>query len=237
ATIHIDGERIERIGEYSDPADVDYGDLVIMPGLVDSHVHVNEPGRAEWEGFESATRGAAAGGVTTIVDMPLNSIPPTTSIEALHAKVEAMQGKCWVDVGLWGGAVPDNASQLQPMLREGVLGFKCFLVDSGVAEFGFLDSLGLEAALRELRATEAPLLVHAELPQYIGSADGPSYRAYLKSRPARAEDAAIDLVHGAVQRTGARAHIVHLSSAAALATILNARDRGLPLTAETTPHY
>jgi allantoinase len=237
ATVHIDGERIERIGDYSDPADVDYGDLVIMPGLVDSHVHVNEPGRTEWEGFESATRAAAAGGVTTIVDMPLNSIPPTTSVEALRAKFEAMRGKCWVDVGLWGGAVPENAAQLQPMLREGALGFKCFLVDSGVAEFGFLDPLGLEAALRELRGTGAPLLVHAELPQYIGSAAGESYRAYLKSRPPQAEDAAIDAVHDAVKRTGARAHIVHLSSAAALATILKARDRRVPLTAETTPHY
>jgi allantoinase len=237
ATVHIDGERIERIGDYADPADVDYGEFVIMPGLVDSHVHVNEPGRTEWEGFESATRAAAAGGVTTIVDMPLNSIPPTTSVDALRAKVEAMRGKCWVDVGLWGGAVPDNAAQLQPMLREGALGFKCFLVDSGVAEFGFLDPLGLEAALRELRGSGAPLLVHAELPQYIGSAAGASYRAYLKSRPAQAEGAAIDAVHDAVKRTGARAHIVHLSSAAALATILNARDRRIPLTAETTPHY
>jgi allantoinase len=237
ATIHIDGERIERIGDYADPADVDYGDLVIMPGLVDTHVHVNEPGRTEWEGFDTATRAAAAGGVTTIVDMPLNSIPPTTSVEALRAKVEAMRGKCWVDVGLWGGAVPDNASQLQPMLREGALGFKCFLVDSGVAEFGFLDPLGLEAALRELRGTGAPLLVHAELPQHIGSAAGASYRAYMNSRPAQAEDAAIDAVHDAVKRTGARAHIVHVSSAAALRTILKARDRRVSLTAETTPHY
>ena len=237
ATIHIDGERIERIGDYTDPADVDYADLVIMPGLVDSHVHVNEPGRAEWEGFESATRAAAAGGVTTIVDMPLNSIPPTTSVAALQAKVEAMSGKCLVDVGLWGGAVPGNAPQLLPMLRGGALGFKCFLVDSGVAEFGFLDAPGLETALRELRGTEAPLLVHAELPQYIGSAYGTSYRAYLKSRPPQAEDAAIDLVHGAVLRTGARAHIVHLSSANALATIAKARDDRIPLTAETTPHY
>jgi allantoinase len=237
ATIHIDGERIERIGDYGDPPDVDYGDLVIMPGLVDSHVHVNEPGRTEWEGFDSATRAAAAGGVTTIVDMPLNSIPPTTSVDALHAKANAMNGKCRVDVGLWGGAVPGNAAQLQPMLREGALGFKCFLVDSGVPEFGFLDAAGLEIALKELRGADAPLLVHAELPQYIGSAAGASYRAYLHSRPPQAEDAAIELVYDTVRRTGARAHIVHLSSAAALATIVNARDRRVPLTAETTPHY
>ena len=232
ATIHIEGERIARVGDYDAPHDVDYGDLVIMPGLVDSHVHVNEPGRTEWEGFDSATRAAAAGGVTTIVDMPLNSIPPTTSVEALLTKAEAMSGKCWVDVGLWGGAVADNASQLKPMIREGALGFKCFLVDSGVPEFGFLGPYMLEAALRELRDTGAPLLVHAELPQFIGSADGASYRAYLQSRPPEAEDAAIDLVCGAVQRTGARAHIVHLTSAAGLDLIARAG-----VTAETTPHY
>ena len=237
ATVRIDGERIERIGDYQDPADVDYGDLVIMPGLVDSHVHVNEPGRAEWEGFDSATRAAAAGGVTTIVDMPLNSIPPTTSVDALRAKVAAMRGKCWVDVGLWGGAVPGNASHLQPMIREGALGFKCFLVDSGVPEFGFLDPAGVDAALKEVRGTDAPLLVHAELPQYIGSARGASYRDYLKSRPPEAENAAIDLVYDAVRRTGSRAHIVHLSSAGGLATVLKARDAHLPMSAETTPHY
>jgi allantoinase len=237
ATIHIRGERIERIGEFDEPYEIDYGDFVIMPGLVDSHVHVNEPGRTEWEGFESATRAAAAGGVTTIVDMPLNSIPPTTSVDALLAKVKAMEGKCWVDVGLWGGAVPDNVSQLKPMLREGALGFKCFLVDSGVPEFGFLDSARVEGALRELRDTTASLLVHAELPQFIGSAAGASYRAYLQSRPSEAEDAAIDLVCSAAKRAGVRAHIVHLSSAAALETISRARDDRIPLTAETTPHY
>src|SRR5581483_410363 len=190
--------------------------LVIMPGLVDSHVHVNEPGRTEWEGFDSATRAAAAGGVTTIVDMPLNSIPATTSVAALMAKAEAMEGKCWVDVGLWGGAVPGNASQLKPLLREGVLGFKCFLVESGVAEFGHLDGAGLVEALRELRDSGAPLLVHAELAEHLGKAAGLSYRAYLRSRPHEAEDAAIDLVLDSVKRSGARAHIVHLSSAGGL---------------------
>src|SRR5205809_1659232 len=186
ASVHIAGERIERIGDYGDAGD-DYGDLVIMPGLVDSHVHVNEPGRTEWEGFETATRAAAAGGVTTIVDMPLNSIPPTVSLAALQQKVETMRGKCWVDVGLWGGAVPDNAAALQPMVRAGALGFKCFLVDSGVPEFGHLGPMMLEAALMELRGTGAPLLVHAELPQYIGTSEGKSYRDYVKSRPPQAE--------------------------------------------------
>jgi allantoinase len=237
ASVHIGGERIARVGDYQEAADIDYGELVIMPGLVDSHVHVNEPGRTEWEGFESATRAAAAGGVTTIVDMPLNSIPPTTSVAALLKKAEAMDTKCWVDVGLWGGAVPGNADALAPMVRQGALGFKCFLVDPGVPEFGHLDAAGLEAALRVLRETGAPLLVHAELPQFIGSAGGRSYRRYLQSRPRQAEDAAIDMVYDAVKRIGSRAHIVHLSSAGGLDRIRRARDERVSLTAETTPHY
>src|SRR5881394_1929900 len=152
ASIHIEGEKIAAIREYEDaPSDaVDYGDLVLMPGVVDSHVHVNEPGRTEWEGFDTATRAAAAGGVTTIVDMPLNSIPPTTSVAALLTKAEAMEGKCRVDVGLWGGAVPGNDVVLRAMLDEGALGFKCFLVDSGVPEFRNLDEDGLVHALTAL---------------------------------------------------------------------------------------
>src|SRR5438132_8326148 len=237
ATIHVRGEKIERVGDFEETADIEYGDPVIMPGLVDSHVHVNEPGRTEWEGFESATRAAAAGGVTTIVDMPLNSIPPTTSVDALLTKAQAMEGKCWVDVGLWGGAVPGNARDLRAMLREGALGFKCFLVDSGVPEFGHLDAAGLGEALDALRDTNAPLLVHAELPQFIGTANGSSYRAYLQSRPHEAEDAAIDLVFEKARRAGARAHIVHLSSAGGLGRLRRARDAHVPLSAETTPHY
>ena len=237
ASVHIRGEKIERVGDYDEKFDIDYGDLVIMPGLVDSHVHVNEPGRTEWEGFDSATRAAAAGGVTTIVDMPLNSIPPTTSVAALLAKAQAMEGKCWVDVGLWGGAVPGNARDLPAMVREGALGFKCFLVDSGVPEFKHLDASGLGEALDALRDTNAPLLVHAELPQFIGTANGASYRAYLQSRPHEAEDAAIDLVFEKAKRGGARAHIVHLSSAGGLDRLRRARDDRVPLTAETTPHY
>src|SRR5213593_3153304 len=146
---------------------LDVGDAVLLPGVVDSHVHVNEPGRTEWEGFETATRAAAAGGVTTIIDMPLNCIPPTTSAAAMERKLRALDGKCRVDVGLWGGAVPGNARALPEMLREGALGFKCFQVDSGVAEFGHLDRDGLSDALAALRGTDAPLLVHAELAEYI----------------------------------------------------------------------
>ena len=242
AAIHISGERIERVADYRDvphgaPVD-DYGDLVVMPGLVDSHVHVNEPGRAEWEGFETATRAAAAGGVTTIVDMPLNSIPPTTSAAALEAKLHAMDGKCRVDAGLWGGAVPGNARALPDMVREGALGFKCFLVDSGVPEFGHLDRAQLAEALTALRGLDAPLLVHAELGEFIAPlAEAHAYDDYLASRPPTAEDAAIDLVLREAERAGPRAHIVHLSSAGGLDRIRRARDARIPLTAETTPHY
>jgi allantoinase len=247
AAIHIRAGRIERISDYDDvppgaPID-DYGDLVLMPGVVDSHVHVNEPGRTEWEGFETATRAAAAGGVTTIVDMPLNSIPPTTSVAALHEKVAAMEGKCRVDVGLWGGAVPGNADALRVMLGEGALGFKCFLVDSGVPEFGHLDERGVSLALGALCGTGAPLLVHAELPGPIEAAlstlhgDATSYSRWLHSRPHQAEDEAIALVDRHVRASGAEAHIVHLSSANGLDVIRRARDERIGLTAETTPHY
>jgi allantoinase len=247
ATIHIHDGRIDRLSDYYDvpagaPLD-DFGDFVLMPGVVDSHVHINEPGRTEWEGFETATRAAAAGGVTTIVDMPLNSIPPTTSVAALLTKAAAMDGKCRIDVGLWGGAVPGNDIALRDMLDEGALGFKCFLVDSGVPEFRNLDEEGLASALMALRGTGAPLLVHAELPGPIEHAaetlhgDATSYRRWLDSRPHQAEDEAIALVDRHVRATGTAAHIVHLSSADALDTIRRARDARTGLTAETTPHY
>jgi allantoinase len=256
ASIHIDGDRIVRIGAYedTDASVIDYGDLVLMPGIVDSHVHVNEPGRTEWEGFDTATRAAAAGGVTTIVDMPLNSIPPTTTVAALMTKAEAMTGKCRVDVGLWGGAVPGNAGELRDMLAHGALGFKCFLIESGVAEFGHLSARELEEALRTMRGTNAPLLVHAEVelchPEPAKRGEGPashmrdgsfgvsapqddrrSYRAYLHSRPHEMEDEAIALVARLANSIETPAHIVHLSSANALRMI------GGHVTAETTPHY
>ncbi|HEX8151957.1 MAG TPA: allantoinase AllB [Thermoanaerobaculia bacterium] len=244
ASIHISGGRIERVAEFDDvPAGapiLDYSEFVIMPGIVDSHVHVNEPGRTEWEGFVTATNAAAAGGVTTIVDMPLNSIPPTTSVAALLAKAESMSGKLRVDVGLWGGAVPGNANELRAMLREGALGFKCFLIDSGVAEFGHLDRDGLEAALVALRDQPAPLLVHAELAEGMpGHEHGEpqSYRRYLASRPRLAENLAIERVASLSQKHGTRAHIVHLSSSEGLEILARARDAHIPLSAETTPHY
>lgn len=241
ASIHIDAGRIVRVSDHDDASGevFDYGDFHVLPGLVDSHVHVNEPGRTEWEGFETATDAAAAGGVTTIVDMPLNSIPPTTSVRALLAKAEAMEGKCRVDVALWGGAVPGNAGELRPMLREGAAGFKCFLLDSGVPEFGRLDATGLEEALGALRGTGAPLLVHAELAEYLGEGGGmPSrYETYLSSRPRTAEERAIELLYGKCRDGGARAHVVHLSAAEGLDLVRRAADERVPLTAETTPHY
>jgi allantoinase len=242
ATIHVREGRIERIGPFDDaPRDVtDYGNLVIMPGLVDSHVHVNEPGRTEWEGFVTATRAAAAGGITTIVDMPLNSIPPTTTVAALREKVDAMRGKLRVDVGLWGGVIPGNLRELRPMLEQGALGFKCFLVHSGVDEFPNVDETELRATARELAKTGAPLLVHAELfktePLPHPEA-GSDYATYLASRPPEAEDRAIELLLHVCEETGARIHIVHLSSANALAMLRRAHERNLRLTAETTPHY
>lgn len=241
ASIHIEGEKIVAIRGYDDlggapaasPEIVDYDDLVLMPGIVDSHVHVNEPGRTEWEGFATATQAAAAGGVTTIVDMPLNSIPPTTSVEALQIKAAAMRDQIRVDVGLWGGAVPGNAGELRAMIDAGALGFKCFLVDSGVAEFGWLDERGLRQALEALAGTNRPLLVHAELGEHLHEAAGDpsSYARYLASRPRAAENAAIERVAKLARDTGAHAHIVHLSSADALPFISG------NVTAETTPHY
>ena len=234
--ITVEGGRIVAI-EPSGIADIDYGDLVLMPGLVDAHVHVNEPGRTEWEGFATATRAAAAGGVTTIVDMPLNSIPPTTTVAALEIKRQHARGD--VHIELWGGVIPGNTRELRPMLEAGARGFKCFLVHSGVEEFPNVDERGLYEAARELAPTGAPLLVHAELGEHLHEPHGDptEYATYLASRPPAAEDAAIELLVRVCRETGARIHIVHLSSASALAIVAKAKAEGLPLTAETTPHY
>ncbi len=223
----------------------DAGDAVVMPGVVDTHVHVNEPGRTEWEGFASATRAAAAGGVTTLVDMPLNSIPPTTTVANLMTKAAAMEGRIAVDVGLWGGAIPGNAGDLRAMLGAGALGFKCFMVESGVDEFPCVNGNDLRAAMLALRDTNAPLLAHAELSGPIDEAlasgvlptDARSYRRYLLSRPKSAEDLAVALLAELCTEIGARVHVVHLSSAGVLDTLRRARDAKLPLSAETAPHY
>ena len=216
------------------------GREVLLPGLVDSHVHVNEPGRTEWEGFATATRAAAAGGVTTLIDMPLNSIPSTTTVAALAVKRAAAAPAAWVDVGFWGGAVPGNLPDLAGLHESGVSGFKAFLVDSGVPEFGFLDAAHLDAVLAETARLDGLLIVHAEDPAVIAAAPGPSGRSYagfLASRPAAAEDAAIARLLGGARRHGARVHILHLASASALPIIEAARADGVAVTAETCPHY
>jgi allantoinase len=215
-------------------------DLVLLPGLVDTHVHVNEPGRTDWEGFASATRAAAAGGVTTIVDMPLNSVPPTIDAGALAIKRAAAEGRCHVDVGFWGGAVPGNAPRLRGLHDGGVFGFKCFLLPSGVEEFPPLSAPELEHALIELRPVDGLTIVHAEDPGVIdraSSPDGRSYAGFLASRPPAAENTAIARVVELARSTGARVHILHLSSAEALEVIGRARGEGVRITVETCPHY
>jgi allantoinase len=215
-------------------------DEVLLPGLVDTHVHVNEPGRTEWEGFATATRAAAAGGVTTIVDMPLNSLPPTVDVAALETKRRAARGQCHVDVGFWGGAVPGNTGELRALFDAGVFGFKCFLVDSGVEEFPPLAGADLTAALTEAASMGALVLVHAEDSATIRSAPSVSSRRYddfLASRPSSAEDTAIDRVLALAGQTGARVHVLHLSSGGALASLATAKRAGVPVTVETCPHY
>ena len=215
-------------------------DEALLPGLVDTHVHVNEPGRTGWEGFASATRAAAAGGVTTILDMPLNSIPPTVDLPALQAKREAAEGQAHVDVGFWGGAVPGNLGELPALHDAGVFGFKCFLVDSGVEEFPQLRPGDLEGYLRVLAGLGSPLLVHAEDARVVAAAppaSGRRYADFLASRPGEAEDLAVAQVVEAARRTGGRAHVLHLSSADALELLAGARRDGLAVSAETCPHY
>ncbi|WP_424535319.1 allantoinase AllB [Sphaerisporangium viridialbum] len=215
-------------------------DVVLLPGLVDSHVHVNEPGHAEWEGFASATRAAAAGGITTLVDMPVDSVPATVDVAALAAKRAAASGRCHVDVGFWGGAIPGNTGELTALHRAGVLGFKCFLADSGAPDFPPLTPAGLAEAMSAVREFDGVLLVHAESEAELAGCPpprGPRYAGFLGSRPARAEEAAVAAVIDAARLTGARAHIVHLSSARALPLIAAARREGVRITAETCPHY
>jgi allantoinase len=270
ASIHIVDGVIARVLEADDSVRhssgvLDAGDLVVSPGLVDTHVHINEPGRTEWEGFDTATRAAAAGGVTTLVDMPLNSIPATTTVEALEAKRAAARGQCCVDVGFWGGVVPGNDGDLDALVDAGVRGFKCFLVPSGVDEFPAVDEGDLRRALPILARREVPLLVHAELPQLIRLAKGhptaqsprggdavasrssddewnarlrPSdYAVYLATRPPEAEVEAIRLMIRLSREFGVRTHIVHVAAAEAVEEVARAKADGVRITAETCPHY
>ena len=232
-TSSLRGRRTAELGD----------DVVLLPGLVDTHVHVNEPGRTEWEGFATATRAAAAGGVTTIIDMPLNSVPPTVDVPALETKRTSAEGQCFVDVGFWGGAIPGNVDALRALHDAGVFGFKCFLLDSGVPEFPHLRPAELEEYLGVLAGFGGLLLVHAEdgtaiePVEPIRQGHGDSYRSFLASRPRLAEDLAVAEVIEAARRTGARAHIVHLSSADAIPLIRRAQQDGVLITAETCPHY
>jgi len=253
AAIHVRDGVIEHVAPWDEAGGgelVDVGELTILPGIVDTHVHLNEPGRTEWEGFATATRAAAAGGITTLVDMPLNSIPPTTSREAFAAKRAAARGQCAVDVGFWGGVVPGNAGELAGMVEDGIRGFKCFLVDSGVSEFGWVDethlgpAMGILSPLTHAGGTRVPLLIHAEVAGPIDEiaaslvgADPRKYATYLASRPPASEEQAIDLAARMCRATNCRTHIVHHSAASALQRLRDARIEGLPLSAETCPHY
>lgn len=229
--------------DFSGRTMVEFGpDLIVMPGLVDSHVHICEPGNADWEGFDTATQAAAAGGITTLVDMPLDSVPTTVNVEALQAKREAALGKCHVDVGFWGGAIPANRADLVPMHQAGALGFKCFLADSGSDDFPPVTAAQMKKALEVLRGLSSPLLVHAEDAQAtaaLGSGEdaGPRYADYLRSRPRGLENLAVAQVIEAARQTGGHAHVVHLSSSDALPMIASARREGVPVTAESCPHY
>jgi allantoinase len=229
------------------PADADlhdFGESTILPGLVDSHVHINDPGRADWEGFETATRAAAAGGYTTLVDMPLNCLPPTATVAAVTAKRKAAAGRCWVDWLAWGGVVSDNQEEIEALGAAGVPGFKCFLIHPGIDGFIMVTEAELRAALPHVARTGLPLLVHAELPgpvdqatRRLRDADWRRYSTYLQSRPEEAELAAIRLLLSLCRQYKFRLHIVHLSANSALAELCAARAEGLPVSVETCPHY
>jgi allantoinase len=246
----VEDERIREVRDWSDiPIDAalhDFGDLVVLPGLVDSHVHINEPGRTEWEGFWTATRAAAAGGVTTLVDMPLNCQPGTVNVDALEAKRSAAAGKTWVDWATWGGVVRGNADALKPLADAGVPGFKCFLIDSGIDGFAWVGEADLRSALERLRGMDLPLLAHAELAEPVtaatvalrkNDADWRAYSTYLASRPDAAETDAIALLIRLAEEFAVHIHIVHLASAQALTMLAAARRRGVRITVETCAHY
>ena len=248
AAILVEGERIQAVVSPDQVPDQyriqDFGEAAILPGLVDSHVHINDPGRTEWEGFETATRAAAAGGYTLLIDMPLNCLPATTSVAALQAKRAAAEGRCRVDWAAWGGVVHDNQGDIEALAAAGVRGFKCFLVNPGIDGFTMVTEHQLRSALPHIARTGLPLLVHAELTvaidratQALNHADWSRYSTYLQSRPDDAELDAIRLMLSLCREYGFRLHIVHLSSSHALPELCAARAEGLPVTVETCPHY
>jgi allantoinase len=245
AAVIVEQGRIQAVREVEDlPRQAlvhQFSDLVLLPGLVDSHVHINEPGRTEWEGFATVTRAAAAGGYTTLVDMPLNCLPATTTVAALEAKRDAAAGQCRVDWALWGGLTGENEQHLAPLAAAGVAGFKCFLIDPGIEGFAMIERQELEAALPALARTGLPLLVHAELEEHLyrggGAEDWRRYDTYLHSRPDEAELAAIRMLIGLCRKYRFPLHLVHLATGLALEELAQARAEGLPITVETCPHY
>ena len=244
ATVHVHDGVISRVSGWDDTGDgelVDVGNAALMPGLVDTHVHMNEPGRTEWEGFDTATRAATLGGVTTLVDMPLNCDPPTTTVAAFRSKLAAASGKLHVDVAFWGGVVPGNGDELKSLWNAGVLGFKAFMCPSGIDEFPASSIQDLATALAVLAPVDAPLLVHAEVPESLRAADlrddPRRYATYLTTRPPEAETQAIDALIALAQSANARIHVVHLATARALPALLRARAQGVRVTVETCPHY
>jgi allantoinase len=249
AAIQIRAGVIVGISAYDDiPAGCalyEAGNLAVMPGLVDTHVHINEPGRTEWEGFTTATRAAAAGGITTMIEMPLNSIPATTTVDGFREKLAAATGKLWVDTGFWGGLVPGNTGELLGLWEAGCFGFKCFLVDSGVEEFAKVSEMDLRQSLPELAKIGVPLLAHAELPGPIddaakhrfANASGRSYKTWLDLRPRAAENEAVALLLRLATEYGTHVHIVHLSSSGAILPIREAKASGVRFSVETCPHY
>jgi len=250
AAVVVEGERIASVRAWSDippgAALNDYGGLVLMPGLVDTHVHINEPGRTEWEGFDTATQAAASGGVTTLVDMPLNCVPETIEVAALEAKRAAAKGKTWVDWAAWGGVVTGNADSLPGLIDAGIPGFKCFMIHSGIDGFSWVNEHALRLALERLNGTGLPLLAHAEVAGPVDEAvarlhaelaDPCAYSTWLDSRPDAAELDAIALLLRLAEEFSTPIHVVHLSTAQALPMLATARARGLPITVETCAHY
>ncbi|GGH65823.1 allantoinase AllB [Rothia aerolata] len=242
ASITVENGKISAIDSY-EPREQDIfvdENYLLFPGVVDTHVHLNEPGRTHWEGFESGTRAAAAGGATTVIDMPLNSIPPTTTEGALKLKKQVAEKQIYVDTGFWGGLVPGNLGELKDLVKAGVFGFKCFTLDSGVEEFPSVDEQTLYEGMREIKRLDSLLVIHAEHAETIEAhalESATSYTAFADSRPPLAEVQAIEMVLRNVEKTGCRTHILHVSSAEALEVITQGKKAGLPITAETCPHY
>ena len=247
AAVQISGDRIVAVTDAPSKGDfilVDLGDKVLMPGIIDPHVHINEPGRRDWEGFNTATKAAVAGGVTSLVDMPLNASPVTTTVEALEDKIKITRDQLHTNCGFWGGIIPGNENEIEPLIEKGVLGFKAFLTHSGIDEFPNVTEDDLRKAMPIIAKHGLPLLVHCELETTQNLEVNPdshrdqnSYNEYLASRPKEWENSAIELMIRLCEEFNCKTHIVHLSSADAITSIKKAKDKGLPITVETGQHY